>query len=105
MDFEYLHIRLTKEQKDRYKNLCEAKGLSQVECFLKMLDAAEFFSGTTTKHVGRPKMKYPENWEELYAQWDNKDITSKDFIEKANLKRATFYNLLSDYKKIKQKEI
>lgn len=44
MDFEYLHIRLTKEQKDRYKRLCEAKGLSQVDCFLKMLDAIEFFS-------------------------------------------------------------
>jgi uncharacterized ferritin-like protein (DUF455 family) len=44
MDFEYLHIRLTKEQKERYKNLCEAKGLSQVDCFMKMLDAIEFFS-------------------------------------------------------------
>lgn len=44
MDFEYLHIRLTKEQKDRYKSLCEAKGLSQVDCFLKMLDAIEFVS-------------------------------------------------------------
>ncbi len=53
-----------------------------------------------SKHnAGRPSAKYPENWEELYAQWENKDITSKEFMEKANLKKATFYNLLSDYKK------
>ena len=53
-----------------------------------------------SKHnAGRPNMKYPENWEELYEQWENKDITSKEFMEKANLKKATFYNLLSDYKK------
>ncbi|SDM58471.1 hypothetical protein [Lachnospira pectinoschiza] len=52
------------------------------------------------KHnAGRPSMKYPENWEELYEQWENKNITSKEFMEKANLKKATFYNLLSDYKK------
>lgn len=55
MDFEYLHIRLTKEQKDRYKNLCEAKGLSQVDCFLKLLDAVEFFS--TNKASKKAKKK------------------------------------------------
>ncbi len=53
-----------------------------------------------SKHnAGRPNVKYPENWEELYTQWENKSITSKEFMEKANLKKATFYNLLSDYKK------
>ncbi len=53
-----------------------------------------------SKHnAGRPNAKYPENWEELYEQWENKNITSKEFMEKANLKKATFYNLLSDYKK------
>lgn len=57
MDFEYLHLRLTKEQKDRYKNLCEAKGLSQVECFLRMLDAVEFFSTNKTNKTTKKKSK------------------------------------------------
>lgn len=57
MDFEYLHIRLTKEQKDRYKNLCEAKGLSQVDCFLKMLDAIEFFSLDKKSKTNKSKKK------------------------------------------------
>lgn len=53
-----------------------------------------------SKHnAGRPNAKYPENWEDLYARWESKDITSKEFMERANLKKATFYNLLSDYKK------
>lgn len=57
MDFEYLHIRITKEQKDRFKRLCEAKGLSQVDCFLKMLDAIEFFSLNKTIKKAKKKSK------------------------------------------------
>lgn len=57
MDFEYLHIRITKEQKDRYKRLCEAKGLSQVDCFTKMLDAIEFFSLDKTSKKAKKKSK------------------------------------------------
>lgn len=57
MEFEYLHIRLTKEQKERYKRLCEAKGLSQVDCFLKMLDATEFFSLNKTSKKAKKKSK------------------------------------------------
>ena len=48
MDFDYIHLRVTKDQKERYKRLCEAKGLSQVEYFTKLLDALELI-GTTQK--------------------------------------------------------
>lgn len=57
MDFEYLHIRITKEQKDRFKRLCEAKGLSQVDCFTKMLDAIEFFSLDKKSKTNKSKKK------------------------------------------------
>ena len=105
MDFDYIHLRVTKDQKERYKRLCEAKGLSQIEYFTKLLDALELIGTTTTttsKHIAN-RPKYPENWEELYVQWEKKSITSKEFMEKANLRKATFYNLLSDYTKYKKK--
>lgn len=57
MDFEYLHIRITKEQKDRFKRLCEAKELSQVDCFTKMLDAIEFFSLDKKSKTNKSKKK------------------------------------------------
>ena len=50
------------------------------------------------KNSGRNKIAYPDGWEELYELWVNKQITSKDFLDKTGLKKATFYNLLTDYK-------
>lgn len=52
------------------------------------------------KNSGRSKIAYPDNWEELYELWSNKEITSKEFLDKTGLKKATFYNLLTDYKTI-----
>lgn len=52
------------------------------------------------KNSGRNKIAYPDNWEELYESWIDKQITSKEFLNKTGLKKATFYNLLTDYKQI-----
>lgn len=52
------------------------------------------------KNSGRNKIAYPDNWEELYESWIDKQITSKEFLDKTGLKKATFYNLLTDYKQI-----
>lgn len=49
---------------------------------------------------GRSKLPLPDNWDELYEKWQNKEITSKDFMEKSGLKKATFYNVLTEYKEI-----
>lgn len=49
MEFDYLDLRVTKEQKERYKRLCQSIGLSQDDCFLKMLDTVESFNTTTTQ--------------------------------------------------------
>lgn len=49
---------------------------------------------------GRKKIIYPENWETLYKQFENKEITAVKFMELAGLKKGTFYHLLTEYKKL-----
>lgn len=51
---------------------------------------------------GRSKLPFPDNWDELYELWDNGEITSRQFIEQSGLKKATFYNLLTEYKEIQK---
>ena len=48
--------------------------------------------------AGRKKATYPEGWEELYAAWENKEITSTEFLRRSGMKKATFYNLLGEYR-------
>lgn len=47
---------------------------------------------------GRNKMAFPDGWDELYEKWENKMITSKEFMEYSGLKKATFYNMITEYK-------
>lgn len=53
------------------------------------------------KHLGRPKMEYPSNWEETYSQWQAKQITAKKAIEMLDMKRSTFYKLVKQYEQSK----
>ena len=46
----------------------------------------------------RNKIAFPDGWGELYEEWENKKITSKEFIKQSGLKKATFYNILTEYK-------
>lgn len=55
--------------------------------------------------VGRNKLVFPQNWATLYEQWKNKEITSKEFIGNSGLKKATFYNMLSEYETLLQEQI
>ena len=50
-------------------------------------------------NIGRPLIQYPDNWEENYVLWKNKKIPSKEFLNRVGLKKATFYNLLTEYRK------
>lgn len=52
--------------------------------------------------VGRTRMSFPDDWDELYEQWENGQITSKDFIAASGLKKATFYNMMTEYKEIQK---
>ncbi|MBQ3366558.1 MAG: hypothetical protein IJG43_07740 [Acidaminococcaceae bacterium] len=53
-------------------------------------------------NAGRSRVEFPKNWAELYEQWETKKITSKEFLEKSGLKRATFYNLITEYRQMKK---
>ena len=49
------------------------------------------------KHLGRPKAKYPGNFDEIYMKWRNKEITAKQAYLTLNLSRSTFYKLVASY--------
>lgn len=51
-------------------------------------------------NAGRKSIAFPDNWEALYGKWVSKEIDSKEFCERSGLKRATFYNLLTEYRQI-----
>ena len=51
---------------------------------------------------GRNKIDFPNNWDELFEKWKSKEISSKEFIFSTELKKATFYNLLTEYKEIQR---
>ena len=47
------------------------------------------------KHLGRPRIAVPENWDEVYAAWKNGKITAKAAMEQSGLKRTSFYKLVN----------
>lgn len=49
---------------------------------------------------GRPRISFPDAWDDLYADWTDGKISTNDFIKTTGLKRATFYNLVTEYKNI-----
>lgn len=49
------------------------------------------------KHLGRPKAKYPENWETYYNEWKDNKITATQCMKDLGLTRNTFYNLVKRY--------
>lgn len=49
------------------------------------------------KHLGRPKAKYPSNWEDEYGAWKEGKQTAKITMDNLGLKRTTFYKLVRQY--------
>ena len=47
---------------------------------------------------GRPKVKKPDNWDDVICQWLSKEITAKKAMELLGLKKSTFYGLLNSEK-------
>ena len=50
------------------------------------------------KHLGRPALKFPANWNEVYAKWKAKEISAKKAMEMTGLKRTSFYKLVGRMK-------
>lgn len=46
------------------------------------------------KHLGRPKLTYPENWENVYTKWKAGTITAVSAMTELGLKRSSFYKLV-----------
>lgn len=45
------------------------------------------------KHLGRPKLIFPKNWNDVYLLWKTGEMTAKDAMVKTGLKRTSFYKL------------
>ena len=46
------------------------------------------------KRLGRPALKVPSNWDEVYADWKAGKITAKRAMELTGTKRTSFYKLV-----------
>lgn len=46
------------------------------------------------KRFGRPALKFPANWEQVYNEWKNGRITAKTAMELTGMKRTSFYKLV-----------
>lgn len=46
------------------------------------------------KHLGRPKLIKPDNWDSVISEYKESRITAKEAMTRLNLKRSSFYKLL-----------
>ena len=51
------------------------------------------------RHLGRPRIEYPENWEECYVRWKSGVISAKETMLLLGLKKDSFYRLVKKYEK------
>jgi DNA invertase Pin-like site-specific DNA recombinase len=49
------------------------------------------------KHLGRPIIAFPKEWDRLYKEWQSGKITAVDFMKEVGMKKATFYNKVKLY--------
>ncbi len=56
-------------------------------------------STKTNKPTGRPVIKYPENWAEVYEEWSEYKISASEAMQRLNLKKTTLYKLRYEYEK------
>lgn len=50
------------------------------------------------RYKGRKKVKKPENWDIIFAQWKNRVISGNEAKRLLNLKNNTFYNFVNQEK-------
>lgn len=46
------------------------------------------------KHLGRPRLIKPDNWDSVISEYKENRITAKEAMTRLNLKRSSFYKLL-----------
>lgn len=50
------------------------------------------------KHLGRPRLKRPDNFNEVYLKWKSEEITAVEAYKKLNMSKASFYRLIQSEK-------
>ena len=50
------------------------------------------------RHLGRPRVEYPENWEDCYGRWKSGVISAREAMTLMGLKKDSFYRLAKKYK-------
>lgn len=48
------------------------------------------------KYKGRKSIARPANWDEVFRQWKNREITAAKAMQLTSLKRNTFYNFVNE---------
>lgn len=49
------------------------------------------------RHLGRPRIDFPENWEECYTRWKGGALTAREAMTLTGLKKDSFYRLVKKY--------
>lgn len=49
------------------------------------------------KHMGRPVLELPKEWDKLYKRWKAGEIKAVEFMDSVNMKKATFYKKVKEY--------
>lgn len=49
------------------------------------------------KHLGRPYIKQPQQFEEVYSEWQSGRITARRAMQVLNLSSSTFYRMVKKY--------
>lgn len=63
------------------------------------IETAKKYGTKTGNPFGRPRVKVPENFEEVTTRWKNNEITAVSAMKELNLSKPTFYKM------VKQKNI
>lgn len=50
------------------------------------------------KHLGRPKIVLPENYDDIISKWKNGELTARQSYKIFNISKSSFYRLVNIYK-------
>ena len=77
------------DQENQFRKQRQTEGIAS----MPVVDGKKV-SKKTGRAIGRPTIEKPSNWNEVYKQWTNKEITGKEAMELTGLKRNSFYKLV-----------
>ena len=46
------------------------------------------------KYLGRPRIEYPENWDDVYSKWQSGNISAVEAMKMLGVKKSSFYKLV-----------